>query len=124
MFPINIKFTLGLLVLCLWSCSVVASGIPQPPTSLHLKVTEGEVHLSWAPALGRSEEISHYEIARAELFGGPFVVIGTVGGDTLQYIDATAPPENILYYQVRASAGGKVSDYSQPVSGEVPASLP
>ncbi|WP_157671842.1 fibronectin type III domain-containing protein [Desulfuromonas soudanensis] len=102
----------------------MASNIPQPPTSLHLAVAEGAVHLSWSPAAGTSEGISSYEIARAELFGGPFVVIGTVGGDTLQYIDATAPPETILYYQVRARAGGKVSDYSQPVSGEVPASLP
>jgi len=88
------------------------------PTLLKLVIVPNGFKLNWKPSPDDPGKVSGYEIVRAEFASGPFSKVAVVDKGPSQYIDATASPEIIYYYKVRAVAGTVFSPYSNTVTGE------
>jgi hypothetical protein len=94
------------------------------PAALRLKIVQNGFHLSWTLSPQDPGTVTGYEVVRSDRFSGPYDPVATVTGGISQYIDATASPEIIYYYKVRAAAGKKYSPFSNTVAGERQGSLP
>jgi len=81
---------------------------------------DGGFILKWKASADDPGTVTGYEIVRASIASGPFKKIGKTKRGVLQYHDKTAKPEIIYFYKVRAIAGKKFSDYSQPAAAERP----
>lgn len=96
---------------------------PGAPTGLRLVIEQGGFLLTWELSPHDPEMVTGYEIVRAaNIAGGPYEPVATVGSGVNQYADTTASPENIYFYKVRAVAGSTSSLFSNTVSGEIPGS--
>jgi hypothetical protein len=91
---------------------------PGAPTALRLLIVPDGFKLSWQPSPEDPGVVAEYEIVRSDLASGPFATIATVDKGVCEYIDATASPEIIYYYKVRAVAGKSSSPFSNTVTGE------
>jgi hypothetical protein len=91
---------------------------PGAPTALRLLIVPDGFKLSWQPSPEDPGVVTGYEIVRSDLASGPFRAVGKVAKGVFEYVDTTAPRENILYYKVRAVAGKSSSPFSNTVTGE------
>jgi hypothetical protein len=111
-----------LAVLCMLSLLTAMAGVPaapRAPSDLTLRIHGDEGFLlTWKPSPDDPGGVTGYEIARAELAGGPFETVVSVSYGVLTYHDTTAKREIIYFYKVRATAGKVASPYSNTVTGE------
>ena len=94
------------------------STIPGAPTVLKIVIVQNGFKLSWNLSSQDPGIVTGYEIMRSELASGPFTKIATLDKGVSQYVDATASPEIIYYYKVKALAGSMFSPDSNIVTGE------
>ena len=95
-----------------------ASMAPGAPSALRLMIVPNGFKLTWKLSPQDSGNVTGYEIARSNLASGPFIKVANVDKGISQYVDTSAKPENIYYYQLRAIAGNAYSPYSNTVTGE------
>jgi hypothetical protein len=107
-------FFLGAFI-ALAAAKDVAPGVPG---DLKLVIVPKGFKLSWTPSPDDPGSVTGYEIVRAGLASGPFVIVGTVAKGVFHYVDTTAATEVIYYYKVRAVAGRAYSPDSNTVTGE------
>lgn len=88
------------------------------PTALRLKIVQVGFQLNWSLSPHDPGIVTGYELVRADRFTGPFDPVATIDKGSSQYTDASALPEIIYYYKVRAVAGKDYSPYSNTVVGE------
>ena len=73
---------------------------PDAPAGLTANATApGQISLAWNPVVPAP---SQYRIYRATTSGGPYTLIGSVGGSTLSFDDTGLTPGATYYYVVRA----------------------
>jgi hypothetical protein len=94
--------------------------IPGPPTNVKVSVVGYAVHIEWEAPDEDSEAVTGYEIVRAHASYGPYRKIVRVPHNVLSYRDDTTRSTSRYFYRVRAEANGSYSDYSSPVSAELP----
>ncbi|GAB7026790.1 hypothetical protein JCM15764A_20380 [Geotalea toluenoxydans] len=97
-----------------------ATPVPPPaPTDLRVVIVPEGFHITWKPPVEDPVTVTGYEIARANIFSGPYEVVGKVGKGTFTYTDTSVSPEIIYFYKVRAVAGDTCSPFSKGAAGEI-----
>lgn len=113
--------TVAFLLAFLFAAAAHAAA-PRPPSDLKLQVKGKGIVLTWKVSPDDPGNVTGYEVVRATLASGPFKQVGSVKKGTTEFFDRTAKPENIYFYKVRAVAGTTSSDFTGPVTGEIPGS--
>jgi hypothetical protein len=119
----RIALGVGVILLLVSFCGYAGASeqkdvAPGAPTALRLVIVPNGFKLSWQPSPEDPGAVTGYEIVRSDLASGPFTTVAMVDKGVSQYIDATASPEIIYYYKVRAVARTVYSPYSNTVTGE------
>jgi hypothetical protein len=89
---------------------------PNAPTDLKLRVVAQGVEATWQAPLGRG--IIGYQVVRS-LPGEPFTPVCNVPKDFTSCVDATAQPEHIYRYKVRALGPEGPSEFSLEAAAEM-----
>lgn len=90
------------------------------PSALRLNIVRNGFQLNWTLSPQDPGVVTGYEIARADVFSGPYETVGVVEKGILTFVDRTARPETIYFYKVRALAGDRYSPFSGEAAGEIP----
>lgn len=98
-----------------------ANAAADAPVKLKLALAPSGFRLNWEPPGTNTSGITGFEIFRADFYSGPFELVAATAGTVFEWLDATARPELLYYYKVRAVRGGLPSPFSNSVSGERPA---
>ncbi|MEN6463691.1 MAG: fibronectin type III domain-containing protein [Syntrophaceae bacterium] len=104
---------------CLFAAAAHAAA-PRPPSDLKLQVKGQGILLTWKASPDDPGQVTGYEVTRATIASGPFRPVGFVSKGMTIFYDMTAKPENIYFYKIRSVAGDQFSDYTRPVTGEIP----
>jgi len=130
------KYVAGFMLSALFICTVVLAGKPSlaqegepvtepagatvpAPTALHLKIAGNGFQLTWTLSPQDPDQVTGYEIVRADVFSGPYETVGKVEQGVSSFVDRTAKAEVIYFYKVRALAGNRQSPFSKEAAGEI-----
>ena len=80
-------------------------GLPAPLNVRATAVSASQISVSWSAIGG----VNGYQVLRGPAPGGPFALVGTTPGSTLDFLDTGLAPATTYFYVVTAVVGNKVS---------------
>ena len=95
--------------------AVVDDGLPDAPDDVFGRAKRGKVNLTWTPV----DDVDSYDVFRALQSGGPYDLVGSVGGNV--FVDTGLVTGETYYYVVQSVAGGNSSANSNEVELLIPA---
>lgn len=105
--------------------SAAALSPPSSPSTAHgpcAVLSSASIRVSWSAT--PSSWADGYEVLRSTTSGGPYSLVGTVGGvGTLTYLNASLPFSTTYHYVVRATKGNWRSANTTQVSRTTLSSL-
>jgi hypothetical protein len=97
----------------------VMDTLPTTPQNFRMKISPQSLELIWGNPAEEQDQVTGYEISRANNYSGPYTIIATVEKGVKSYVDGAVSPEVVYYYKVRAVSGDRCSSYAGPVIGEI-----
>jgi hypothetical protein len=99
------------------------TGAPAPPTGLSATSlpSGGGVSLAWSPSVST---VAGYSVYRANVSGGPYTGLGSVGPATLGFTDSTAVGGQTYYYIVSAFDANNVESVASNQASAVVTVVP